>query len=265
MTDEAKGEAGTQSGESQSGQRQFPLPEGYDAVGEAKRLLRAIRAGALATLSQDGFPFASLVNIATDLDGAPLLLMSSLSAHTRHLDAEPRASVLLSQGGKGDPLAHPRLTVTGRGVRVEDEAQRAGVKARFLARHPKSALYADFGDFSFWRLEIVRAHLNGGFARAATFDASQIATEIADSTQLIEIAASAIEHMNEDHAEALRLYAVKLCGEPEGRWRASGVDPEGLDLACNDMTARLAFPDRVTNGDDLRKMLVKLGNAARAK
>ena len=234
-------------------------------MGEAKRLLRAIRVGALATLSQDGFPFASLVNVATDFDGAPLLLMSSLSAHTRHLDGEPRASVLLSQGGKGDPLAHPRLTVTGRAVRVEDEAQRASVKARFLARHPKSALYADFGDFSFWRLAIVRAHLNGGFARAATFEASQIATDLTDSAALLEVAPSAIEHMNGDHAEALRLYAVKLCGEPEGRWRATGVDPDGLDLACNDLTARLAFSARVTDGDGLRRMLGELGNAARAK
>lgn len=265
MADEAKGEPTAQSGASQSGERQFPLPEGYDAVGEAKRLLRAIRAGALASLSQDGFPFASLVNVATDFDGAPLLLMSSLSAHTRHLDAEPRASVLLSQGGKGDPLAHPRLTVTGRALRVEDEAQRASVKARFLARHPKSALYADFGDFSFWRLEIVRAHLNGGFARAATFEASQIATDLADSGELLEIASSAIEHMNGDHAEALRLYAVKLCGEPDGRWRATGVDPDGLDMACNDLTARLAFSTRVTGGDQLRRMLGELGIAARAK
>jgi heme iron utilization protein len=248
-----------------SGERVFPLPEGYDAVGEAKRLLRSIRAGALATLTQDGFPFASLVNVATDFDGSPLLLMSSLSAHTRHLDAEPRASILLSEGGKGDPLAHPRLTVTGSAQRVTDEAQRARVKARFLARHPKSALYVDFGDFSFWRLDILRAHLNGGFARAASFEAAQIVTDTSDSAELLEIEASAIEHMNEDHPDALRLYAVKLCGEPEGRWRATGVDPEGMDLACGDLTARLAFPSRVTGGDSLRKTLAEVGAAARAK
>lgn len=261
MTGDSKDATAGPAGE----QQQFPLPEGYDAVGEARRLMRSIRAGALATLSQDGFPFASLVNVATDFDGSPLLLMSSLSAHTRHLDAEPRASILLSQGGKGDPLAHPRLTVTGRAQRVSDESQRARVKARFLARHPKSALYADFGDFAFWRLEIVRAHLNGGFARAATFDAAQIVTDLSDASELIEIEASAIEHMNADHADALRLYAVKLCGEPEGRWRATGVDPEGLDLASGDLSARLAFPVRVTGGDALRRTLGELAAAARAK
>jgi putative heme iron utilization protein len=260
MADEAKG-----GSDAAPGERQFPLPEGYDAVGEAKRLLRAIRAGALATLSNDGFPFASLVNVATDFDGSPLLLMSSLSAHTRHLDAEPRASILLAQSGKGDPLAHPRLTVTGHAARVSEEAERARVKARFLARHPKSALYADFGDFSFWRLAIVRAHLNGGFARAASFDAVQIVTDLSDAAELVEIESSAIEHMNADHPDALRLYAVKLCGEPEGRWRATGVDPDGMDLACGDMTARLAFSARVTGGDALRRTLAELGVAARAK
>ncbi|MFN3891061.1 MAG: HugZ family protein [Beijerinckiaceae bacterium] len=260
MSDEAKGDApGT------AGERQFPLPEGYDAVGEAKRLLRSIRAGALATLSQDGFPFASLVNVATDFDGSPLLLMSGLSAHTRHLEAEPRASLLLSEGGKGDPLAHPRLTVTGRAQRMTDESQRASVKARFLSRHPKSALYADFGDFAFWRLEVARAHLNGGFARAATFQAAQILTDVSDSAELIEIESSAIEHMNADHSEALRLYAVNLCGEPDGRWRATGVDPDGMDLASGDLVARLAFPARVTGGDMLRRTLADLGAAARAK
>jgi putative heme iron utilization protein len=260
MANEADGEK-----KGPAGERVFPLPEGYDAVGEAKRLLRCIRAGALATLTQDGFPFASLVNVATDFDGSPLLLMSSLSAHTRHLDAEPRASILLSEGGKGDPLAHPRLTVTGSAQRVTDETQRARVKARFLARHPKSALYADFGDFSFWRLDILRAHLNGGFARAASFEAAQIVTDTSDSAELLGIEPSAVEHMNEDHPDALRLYAVKLCGEPEGRWRATGVDPDGIDLACGDLTARLAFPGRVTGGDSLRKTLAELGAAARAK
>lgn len=263
MTNEANDANDAKTGP--SGERQFPLPEGYDAVGEAKRLLRSIRAGALATLSQDGFPFASLVNVATDFDGSPLLLMSSLSAHTRHLDAEPRASVLLSEGGKGDPLAHPRLTVTGHARRVADEAQRARVKARFLARHPKSALYADFGDFAFWRLDVVRAHLTGGFARAASFEAAQVLTDLAGAGELLDIESSAIEHMNADHSEALRLYAVKLCGEPDGRWRATGVDPDGMDLAHGDLAARLAFPARVTGGESLRRTLGELGVAARAK
>ena len=155
------------------------LPEGYDALAEAKRLLRQIRSGALATLAHGtGHPFATLVSIATDFDGSPILLTSQLSAHTRNLAADPRASVLLAEGGRGDPLAHPRLTVVGRAIRASEPAERARLRARFLGRHPKSALYADFGDFSFWRIGIEAAHLNGGFGKAADFQGAAVLTAL---------------------------------------------------------------------------------------
>src|SRR5215212_759581 len=127
-----------------------PRPD-FDGVSLAKHLLRTIRAGGLATLDRAaGSPFASLVTVATDCDGSPLLLMSRLAAHTGNLEADPRASILLAQGGKGDPLAHPRLTVLGRITRTEEPR----VRSRFLARHPKANLYAGFADFSFWRMEM---------------------------------------------------------------------------------------------------------------
>src|SRR3954454_16838626 len=90
-----------------------PRPD-FDPVGVAKGLLRGLRSGALATLDRDtGFPFASLVTVATHWDGSPLLLLSRLSSHTANLEEYPRASILLSETRKGDPLAHPRLTVMG--------------------------------------------------------------------------------------------------------------------------------------------------------
>jgi putative heme iron utilization protein len=240
------------------------LPPGYDGLAEAKRLLRATRTGALATLDrQSGHPFASLVTVATDFDGSPLLLMSQLSAHTRNLDADPRCSILLSQGGKGDPLAHPRLTVTGRAVKQTETAQRTRVRARFLARHPKASLYADFGDFGFWRVEMEAGHLNGGFAKAADYPGTDLLTDLSGAEALIAAEESAVTHMNEDHQEALSLYATTLAGEPQGRWRATGLDPEGMDLAAGDLAARLVFPSRITGPGDLRAVLVAL--AARAR
>jgi heme iron utilization protein len=242
------------------------LPPGYDAVGECKRLLRATRSGALATIERvAGFPFATLVTVATDHDGAPILLMSQLSAHTRNLDADPRCSILLSQGGKGDPLAHPRLTVYGRAVKRTDEAGRARLKGRFLARHPKAALYADFGDFGFWRVEVEGAHLNGGFAKAADYPAATVLTALDGAEALIAAEAGAVEHMNADHAEALALYATKIAGEPAGRWRATGIDPEGMDLAAGDLTARIPFPARICGPGDLRDVLVALAAEARGR
>ncbi len=231
----------------------------YDALGEAKRLLRSIRAGALATLDAQGFPFATLVNIATAHDGAPIILTSKLAAHTGNLEARSQASILLAQTGKGDPLAHPRLTVSGHLVRDRDPA----LRARFLARHPKSALYADFPDFSFWRMTPTGFHLNGGFARAADLEPSAVLTDLSGADDLIAAEESAIGHLNADHADALRLYAAKLDGQPDARWHATGLDPEGLDLAAGDKTSRIAFPSRVATPAALREILVALAKRSR--
>jgi len=232
----------------------------------ARMLLRSIRAGTLATLDRNtGHPFASLVNVATDTDGSPVILVSRLSTHTANIEVDGRASVLLAETGKGDPLAHPRLTVLGRMVQIvrasDDEVR---VRRRFLARHPKSELYAGFGDFAFWRMAVASAHLNGGFARAADLAAADVLTDIADAAALVAAEADAVAHMNADHAEACRLYAVKLLGEPEGAWRMTGLDPDGADLALGDRTARLAFPQRVTESGQLRQVLVALAGQARA-
>lgn len=229
-------------------------------VAESKNLLRSIRAGALATLDSDGFPFATLVNVATAHDGAPILLMSRLAVHTRNLEARPQASILLARNGKGDPLAHPRLTVSGTLARDGDPA----LRARFLARHPKSELYAGFADFSFWRMRVAGFHLNGGFARAADFEPQAILTDLDEAEALLAAEAGAIEHLNADHADALRLYAARFDGQSDARWHATGVDPEGLDLAAGDRTSRIFFPRRVTNAADLRAVLVELATRERA-
>ena len=95
-------------------------PEDFNPIAVAKDLLRATRSGALATLDRNtGHPFSSLVNVATDVDGSPLILVSRLSTHTANIEADRRASVLLASTGKGDPLAHPRLTVLGTFAKVE--------------------------------------------------------------------------------------------------------------------------------------------------
>jgi putative heme iron utilization protein len=242
-----------------------PAPD-FDPKALAKGLLRATRAGSLATIDRNtGHPFASLVNVATDSDGAPLILVSRLSTHTANLEADGRASVLLAATGKGDPLAHPRLTLIGSFRRIaREDAAEARMRRRFLARHPKSELYAGFADFSFWRLDAVSAHLNGGFARAADLTAADVLTDVAGADDLIAAEASAIAHMNKDHADAVRLYATKLLGAADAPWRLTGLDPDGLDLAAGDATLRLLFPERVTTADALRQVVVALAQKARA-
>jgi putative heme iron utilization protein len=243
-----------------------PQPADFMPREVAKSLLRATRTGTLATLDRNsGHPFASLVNVATDVDGAPLILVSRLATHTANLERDGRASLLLAETGKGDALAHPRLTVLGTMAPIaHDSADEPRIRHRFLSRHPKSELYAGFADFAFWHMDVVSAHLNGGFARAADLNAAEVLTDLTDAQPLIEAEADAIAHMNADHAEACRLYAVKLLGGAEGEWRCVGIDPEGIELQQGYTALRLAFPQRVTGPGPMRAALKDLAERARA-
>jgi putative heme iron utilization protein len=153
-----------------------PRPADFAPVDLARELLSGTGTATLATLDRNtGHPFASLVNVAADTDGAPVILISRLATHTANLEIDGRASLLLADIGKGDALAHPRLTVLGSFVRVPpDSADAPRLLQRFLDRHPKARLYAGFADFAFWKLQVVSAHLNGGFARAADLTAAQL-------------------------------------------------------------------------------------------
>ena len=244
-----------------------PQPVDFDPHAIAKSLLRATRSGTLCTLdSNTGYPFASLVNIGTEPDGSPVILVSGLATHTANLEEDGRASLLLAETGKGDALAHPRLTVLGTFAPVDrDSAEHAQARRRFLARHPKSELYADFPDFAFWRMSVVSAHLNGGFGRAADLTAADVLTDVSEAQSLLEAEEGALSHMNADHAEACRLYATKLIGAPEGAWRGVGIDPDGLDLQYGQTGLRLPFPQRVTDPAGLRAMLKSLADEARRR
>jgi heme iron utilization protein len=239
----------------------------FDPVAVARDLLRTVRAGALATIDRNtGHPFASLVNVAADADGSPLILISQLATHTANVEADPRASILLAAAGKGDPLAHPRLTVLGAFLHIARDAPGAGrIARRFLSRHPKSQLYAGFADFSFWRMHVVSAHLNGGFARAADLTAADILTRTDDAADIVESEEGAVAHINAGHADAVRLIATRLLGETDGAWAVTGIDPGGIDLALGERIARLPFPARVTNGHALREMLGRLTAAAQGR
>ena len=238
----------------------------FNAVNAAKKLLREARSGALATLMPaNGDPYCSLVNVAADASGAPLLLMSKLALHTKNILADARASLMLDERNAwknidGDPLEGARIMLMGR-VAVASEP---AVRARYLAFHPEAAQFAGFADFEFYRFETARAHLVAGFGRIVDLAAKDLLTDISDAADLLEAEAGAVTHMNEDHKDALALYATKLLGAPAGDWRCAGLDPEGLDLQCGRAGLRLPFPQRVTASGPLRQVLVLLATQARA-
>ena len=138
----------------------------------ARDLMRMVVKGSLATLDRtSGAPYVSMVNLAADHDGSPLVLLSDLARHTANLKADARASILIDQTNvQGDPATGARLTLMGRMARAADPA----VRDRYLARLPSAADYVDFGDFAFWRLEIESGHFIGGFGRIQTLGRAEL-------------------------------------------------------------------------------------------
>ena len=226
---------------------------------EARRLLRNARTATLASVNQDdGTPYASLVNVATDVTGHPLILISTLAWHTKNLLANPRASLMVAEiPPSGDALTGPRVTVMGRFVKAEDE----GIRRRYLARHPQASFYAGFGDFAFWRLEPERAHAVAGFGRIETMSADEVFPSV---SEMIALEEGAIQHMNADHDDAIQRYAEKLLNSTPGDWKIAGIDPDGADLRRGDEVLRLQFETPVYSAGALRKLFASLGEITRA-
>jgi hypothetical protein len=234
----------------------------FDARLAAKKLLREGRSGALATLMPgSGDPYCSLVNVATAADGAPLFLLSKLALHTKNILTDGRVSLMLDERKEGDPLEGARVMLMGTCAKSSDPA----ALASYLCRHPDAEMFANFADFAFYRMAIVRAHLVAGFGRIVDLGPQAILTDVSDSEALIKAEADAIAHMNSDHADACRLYATKLLGAPDGEWRCVGIDPEGLELQQGRTALRLPFSQRVTGPGPLRAVLKQLADEARAK
>jgi putative heme iron utilization protein len=234
----------------------------FDPKTAAKKLMREARSGALATLLVgSGDPYCSLVNVATAADGAPLLLISRLAVHTKNIVADPRVSLMLDERKDGDPLQGARVMLMGTAVPATDDDSRR----RYLARQPEAEMFAGFGDFSFYRIELKGAHLVAGFGRIVDLKPPDLLTDLTGAAPLLKAEPDVIQHMNEDHADTCRLYATKLLGAPDGDWRCVGCDPEGLDLQRERTGLRLPFPRRVTDPGALRQVLRALAEEARAR
>jgi putative heme iron utilization protein len=233
-----------------------------------RALLRGLDRAALATAlpappgGEGGaaWPYVSLVLVAVDHDLSPVLLLSDLAEHTKAIASDGRVSLLFDgTGGLDRPLTGARVTLLGRANRTTDE--RLG--QRFLARHPDAAMYAGFKDFHFYRVALERAHLVAGFGRIRWLDAADL-LPVPAPTGLAASEAGIVSHMNQDHADALQLYARKLLGLAGTDWRMTGIDAEGIDLRRAGHVARLPFDTPLASAAEARKVLVSLVGRARA-
>jgi putative heme iron utilization protein len=233
----------------------------FDPKLAARKLLRESRSGALATLMPgSGDPYCSLVNVATLADGAPVLLISRLAVHTKNILADTRVSLMLEERREGDPLEGARVMLSGK-ARLTDDPE---ARRRYLDRQPEAEMFAGFADFGFYAIDVSGAHLVAGFGRIVDLAPSDILLDLSGAEAMVAAEPDVVAHMNADHAEAIRLYATRLLGAPNGEWRCAGCDPEGLDLQNGRIALRLNFPQRINDPGMLRQVLRQLADRARA-
>jgi putative heme iron utilization protein len=232
---------------------------GFEATA-MRQILRRAKTCTLSTLGKDdGTPYGSLANMATDVAGHPLLFISKLAWHTRNLLADGRASILACElPPGGDALVGARVTVLGRFEQGND----SNLRRRYLAHHPQARVYAGFDDFSFWRMTPGAIHAIAGFGRIETLPPDVVFPDVAEFESLER---SAIEHLNNDHADTIHLYATKILGAEPGAWTVAAIDPDGCDLVLGDQSLRLEFPAPVFTAEALREKFIEIAYEARTR
>lgn len=255
------------------GTRAAPPPAAEPTHAErARTLVAAANRGVLSTVALDppGYPFGSVATYALDDTGRPIVFVSTMAEHTRNAAADPRASLIVTEPFPegSDPLAAGRVTLLGDLLQVEGE-ERPVVRDRYLQANPASAYYIDFGDFSFWRLDVVSVRYVGGYGRMSWVEAADYA--VAEPDPLAgEAAVGIIEHMNADHADSLVLMARVLGGRGDADDVVmTAVDRYGFDVVVSGpggrAALRLGFDTPVATAAAVRPAMIRLVERARGE
>lgn len=248
-----------------------PEPPQLPEPSHAERVRTLVSQAALGTLStcsrkHPGFPFGSLMPYALDSQGRPIFLISNMAVHTQNLNAEPRASLFITQAaGDNDPLGAARVTIMGQATAIAEE-DLAAARTIYLAKHENSRYWVDFADFRFFRLEPVDIYYVGGFGVMGWVDAREY--ETASPDPLVPAAAGIIAHMNADHTDAMILLAENYAGIEATEAAITAVDRLGFHLRLRTADAmkgtRINYPGEVRTSEEARKALVEMVRRAKA-
>ncbi len=245
-----------------------PAPEPSFAE-RARTLVHIGRIGSLSTLSrkQPGFPFGSVMPYGLDATGRPIFLISTMAMHTQNLQADPRASLLVTQpDASGDPLGASRVTLVGNAAKIP-KPEIAEARRLYLERYANSKYWVDFEDFSFYRMDVLDVYYVGGFGVMGWVEASDYTQ--AQPDPLADSATAILEHMNADHKDALVLLARAFAGIESQEASMTAVDRLGFHVRLKTEEgmkgARIAFPREVRSTAETRKVLVEMVQQAREK
>jgi heme iron utilization protein len=237
------------------------IPE--PSLAERARTLASIgRIGSLSTHSRKfpGFPFGSMMPFAVDALGRPVFFISSMAMHTQNLNQDAHASLLITQPDvAGDPLGAARLTLVGAAHVVEA----AEVRDLYLANYENARHWQDYTDFAYYRLNVDGVYFIGGFGVMGWVSAEDYARAAPDP--LASAAAGILDHMNQDHADALLRIARHESQEQPDEAFMTAVDRLGFHvrLKTGDRIhgRRIAFPREVKDRNEVRAVLIEMVRA----
>ena len=226
----------------------------------SRSLMESSNKGVLSTLTADGYPYGSLVSCVVNERGEPVVLISDLAEHTQNARLDNRASFLVDTAGsiQEDPLNGARLTLVGK-MELLNEPKAVG--DLYLSKHPYAAGYAEFNDFNYWKLVVERCRFVGGFGHMSWMDGVSYSDAEADPFSLN--AADAIEHMNDDHADANLVFVQELGEAPSAlAARMVAVDRYGMTFEVSTQEgqrlSRVAFPEVASEPSQLEPFVIGL-------
>ena len=245
-------------------QKRHKPPSQYD-IFTIRKALRGASSVALSCLDRHtAMPYASLVMMATDQQGAPLFLLSDLAEHCKNIKKNPRISVLIDPRSEANPMgASPlsalRLTLQGDITPIEASPS----LKRYLTRHPDATQYAQFADFHLYRLQATAIHKIEGFGQIDWVKCAGLWPDIAQIGKLEKMIPEIIRHMNSDHLDALVIMASHFLKLDGIGCQMVDMDCDGFYLRHADKVYFIAFFEPAITAQLVRKQFMALTNHAR--
>jgi heme iron utilization protein len=238
---------------------------------EVRALIRSERNAVLCTISKRnaGWPFGSIAPYAITSAGEPVILISEIAEHTRNIRADARVSLLIQDSAAmADPQAGARVTLMGYAMPVP-RIYLEDARVRYLTLFPNSASYFEAHDFSLFQVKAEQIRFIGGFGEIYWLDGREIVDAAANSVidPLAPQSEMICDHMNEDHADALLLYAAAFAETKAETAKMIHVDSDGFDMIADESGSpkhlRLDFPQPVTGAEQVRAVMVEMVRRAR--
>jgi putative heme iron utilization protein len=228
---------------------------------QARVLMRSQHSGVLATqsLSMKGFPFGSVTPYLMTETGDIVIYASDIAQHSRNMKTDPHVSLCVHDGVQDDSQASARVTVL---AHAEPDAVSEALQARYFTLFPQARKYVEAHDFRFYLLKTTRVRYIGGFGEIYWFNLTDWQIGMPQFSHSVE---GVIEHMHDDHADALAdiFNHVTSSNAQEGEVSMLSCFAEGFHVKHAGKIHFLPFMQSLGRQYDVRKAMVDLTKGAR--